>query len=573
MIADRAGADIIAVRIDGAEYSFASYLKGKVRRRLFPRIVLTVLPPRRLQVPPELKGRVRRRAAGEAMAGLLSDMVFATTETGLTVPQAVTRAARIHGGGHAVLEDVDRKPVTYRKLLLGARVLGRRLAGLARPGECVGVLLPNAVGTAVTVLGLQTFGRVPAMLNFTAGPANLLSACAAARVNTVLTSRRFVEMARLQEVVAQLSAQVTVVYLDDLRASLGTVAKLRGLLPVKDGDPDSPAVVLFTSGSEGAPKGVVLSHRNIVANCAQVAARIDFTAADRVLNALPMFHAFGLTGGTLLPILWGLKVFLYPSPLHYRLVPEMVYDTGATVMFGTDTFLGGYARVAHPYDFRSVRFVVAGAEKVKDATRAVWMEKFGLRILEGYGATETAPVLAVNTPLQHRSGTVGRLLPGIDSRVEPVPGIKGGGLLSVKGPNVMLGYLKADRPGELQPPPEGWYATGDIVEFDPDGFLRIKGRAKRFAKVAGEMVSLGAVEEAVEALWPGFQHAVIARPDERKGEQLVLVTTFPQAERAVLAQWMKGRGMGELAVPRVIEVRDKLPLLGTGKVDYVRLME
>ncbi|MEW5728928.1 MAG: AMP-binding protein [Pseudomonadota bacterium] len=575
MIADKAGALVVPVRIDGAQYSYFSYLGGKLRRRPFPKVALTVLEPTRIVVDAALRGRKRRRAAGDRMYDILSDMMFETADTARTIPRALMDAARVHGHGHPILEDIERRPLSYRRLLLGMSVLGRELAAMTAPGEYVGVLLPNAAGPVVTVLALQWTGRVPAMLNVTAGIANLEAACASARVNLVLTSRRFVEAARLEEVVARLSAMVRVAYLEDIRAGIGPFARFRGLLGLPflsaPADADAPAVALFTSGSEGRPKGVVLSHRNIVANCAQVAARIDFTPADSVFNALPIFHAFGLSAGTLLPLLWGLRVFVYPSPLHYRMVPEMVYDSGCTVMFGTDTFLAGYARAAHPYDFRSVRFAVAGAEKIKDATRATWFEKFGLRILEGYGATETAPVLAVNTPTHFRSGTVGRLLPGIDWRVEPVAGIAEGGRLSVSGPNVMLGYLKPDRPGEIQPPPRGWYDTGDIVAIDPEGYVRIQGRAKRFAKVAGEMVSLGAVEEAVEALWPGHQHAVLAVADERKGERLVLVTTFPDAARGPLAEWMRARGAAELTVPRVVEVREKLPVLGTGKVDYVAL--
>ncbi|MGE5546427.1 MAG: acyl-[ACP]--phospholipid O-acyltransferase [Solirubrobacterales bacterium] len=578
MIADKAGAEVVPVRIDGAQYTLFSYLKGKIRRRLFPKIALTVLPPRRLAVNADLRGRARRRAAGEQLYDILSELVYVTTEVERTLPRAVLDAWAVHGGSRPVIEDIDRTPMGFRRLVLGSLVLGRRLAAMTQLGEAVGVLLPNAAGSMVTVLALQNFGRVPAMLNFTAGPANIEAACRLARVNLVLTSRKFVEAARLGPTIGALTAKV--IYLDDLRGSIGPLARLAGLLSLpfagrihrrRGGTPDAPAVILFTSGSEGTPKGVVLSHRNILANCAQVAARVDFTPADTVFNALPLFHAFGLTGGTLMPLLGGVKVFLYPSPLHYRIVPELVYDTCSSIMFGTDTFLSGYARGAHPYDFHSLRYVFAGAEKIKDTTRATWFEKFGVRIMEGYGATETAPVLAVSTPMHYRAGTVGRMLPGIEWRLDPVPGIDEGGRLWVRGPNVMVGYLKADRPGEIQPPVEGWYDTGDIVAVDAQGFVRIQGRAKRFAKVAGEMVSLGGVEEVVEALWPGASHAVVTVPDERKGEQLVLVTTHQGANRAELAQAMRSRGASDLAVPRTVQIRDKLPLLGTGKTDYVTL--
>jgi acyl-[acyl-carrier-protein]-phospholipid O-acyltransferase/long-chain-fatty-acid--[acyl-carrier-protein] ligase len=330
-----------------------------------------------------------------------------------------------------------------------------------------------------------------------------------------------------------------------------------------------PAVVLFTSGSEGTPKGVVLSHRNLLANRHQLSTVIDISPRDLVFNALPVFHSFGLTGGLLMPLLAGVRTFLYPSPLHYRTVPELAYGTNATILFGTDTFLAGYARVADNYDFYSVRYVFAGAERVKPETRRVWFEKFGIRILEGYGATETAPGLAVNTPMHFKAGTVGRLLPGIEHRVEAVPGIEAGGRLFVRGPNVMLGYLRAEKPGVLEPPADGWYDTGDIVEIDADGFVTIKGRAKRFAKVAGEMVPLGAVEDLVASVWPTHQHAVVAVPDPKRGEQLVLVTDRSDANRAALATAARNAGLPEIFVPRSIVPVPKIPILGTGKVDYV----
>jgi acyl-[acyl-carrier-protein]-phospholipid O-acyltransferase/long-chain-fatty-acid--[acyl-carrier-protein] ligase len=394
----------------------------------------------------------------------------------------------------------------------------------------------------------------------------------------IISSRRFVELARLQVMVAALEPQVRFLYLEDVRRTLRLVDRVRGLVASVNpraahrrrtrATADSAAVVLFTSGSEGLPKGVVLSHANVLNNCRQLAAVVDFNPADIVFNALPLFHSFGLTGGLLLPVLSGVRTFLYPSPLHYRIVPEMVYETDATILFGTDTFLAGYARSANAYDFYSVRYIFAGAERVKDETRRIWAEKFGLRILEGYGATETSPVIATNTPMHYKAGTVGRLLPGLKMRLETVPGIDRGGRLIVSGPNVMLGYLRSEAPGVIEAPRDGWYDTGDIVEIDDEGFIRIVGRAKRFAKVAGEMVPLNAVEELVGTLWPGRGHAVIAVPDPRRGETLVLVTEQESPDRAALIAHAQSRGVPEIFVPRTILAVKKLPLLGSGKTDY-----
>jgi acyl-[acyl-carrier-protein]-phospholipid O-acyltransferase/long-chain-fatty-acid--[acyl-carrier-protein] ligase len=409
------------------------------------------------------------------------------------------------------------------------------------------------------------------MLNFSAGPVNVLAAMQAAQVKTVLTSKAFIEKGKLDKLIAAIAGKARVVYLEDVRTSIGALDKVRGLLagtaPRTTRTADDPAVVLFTSGSEGTPKGVVLSHRNILANAAQALARVDANANDKVFNVLPVFHSFGLTGGMMMPMLAGIPIFMYPSPLHYRIVPELIYQTGATILFGTDTFLSGYARSAHAYDFRTLRLVIAGAEAVKDRTRQVYMERYG--ILEGYGVTETAPVLAMNTPMANRPGTVGRLSPLMEARLDPVPGIEEGGRLSVRGPNVMLGYLRSENPGVLEPLAGGWHDTGDIVTIDAAGFIAIKGRAKRFAKIAGEMVSLSAVETMAAALWPQAMSVAVSIPDARKGERIVLLTTQKDAERSAMQRQAKTVGASELAVPADIRVVGNVPLLGSGKTDYV----
>ena len=581
-IAHLGNAPILPVRIDGALYSPFSMMKGKLRLRWFPKITLTFLPPVTLAPPAGLKGTALREYLADRLYDVMTDMMFETSFTRETLFRSLLAARKAHGADHEILEDIQRKPLTFGRIVTASFILGRKLAALTQGQKHVGVLLPSAAGCLVSILGLHAYGRVPAMLNYSTGAVNMAAACAAARIGTIVTSRKFVEAGNFGEDIALLEKQAKIVWIEDVRTGIGLIDKLRGLLASRfpdaalrrsgyDDNADAPAVILFTSGSEGVPKGVVLSHNNLQANRHQAAARIDFTASDIVFNAMPMFHAFGLNAGTFLPVFAGVRTFLYPSPLHYKIVPELCYDTNATILFGTDTFLTGYARNAHPYDFYSVRYVVAGAERVKPETRQTWLDKFGLRILEGYGVTECAPVLAVNTPMHFRAGTVGRLLDGIAHRLEPVEGITEGGRLIVKGPNVMLGYLRADTPGRLEPPADGWYDTGDIVSVDPKGYVTILGRAKRFSKVAGEMVSLTAVEAKLQHAFPGFAHAVVAVPDSKKGEQLVLFTTMPNLDRKSLTQGLKALGASELLTPRTILPMSELPVLGTGKTDYVAL--
>ncbi|WP_026607120.1 acyl-[ACP]--phospholipid O-acyltransferase [Methylocapsa acidiphila] len=575
LIADKSGAAIVPVRIDGLESTIFSQLdKAKVRRRWFPKVTITALPPTRLEIDPELKGKARRQAAGAALYQIMSDTIFRTTPIDRTIFAAVADSARRCGAGRIAVEDPVGGALSARKLLIGANVLGRKLKPLAGEGEATGVMLPSANAAAVTFLAASSAGLVPAMINFTAGAGAILAACAAARVETILTARAFIEKARLEKLVAALEPKVRIVYLEDVRAAVSGIDMARAFIswrrPLACRRADDAAVILFTSGTEGAPKGVALSHRNILANVAQAAARVDFNGADKVFNVLPVFHSFGLTVGLVLPLVSGVRLYLYPTPLHYRIIPELVYETNATILFGTNTFLAGYARSANPYDFRSLRYVLAGAEPVAEATRRIWMDKFGQRILEGYGVTETAPALAFNTPMFNRPGTVGRLMPGVEARLEPAPGIVEGGRLFVRGPNVMLGYLKADQPGVLQPPPDGWHDTGDIVVIDADGFVTIKGRTKRFAKVGGEMVSLAAIEALAAELWPDAQSAAIAEPDPRKGETVILLTRFAKATRAEFQAYAKAKGASELMFPAEVMIAADLPLLGSGKVDLVQ---
>jgi acyl-[acyl-carrier-protein]-phospholipid O-acyltransferase/long-chain-fatty-acid--[acyl-carrier-protein] ligase len=582
-LAAKTGAKLLPVCIDGAVLSIFKRDIPPIPHMWRPKVTVTFFPMEPLEMPEGRTARERRRKASDKIRRGLEEMYFAADRPS-TLFEALLDAIDLYGRDAPILEDIRFTPATYGELLRGALALGRLASRYTAEGEYAGVLMPNASPTVMLLFGLIAARRVPAMINFTSGVDGMRNAFLVARIKTVFTSRAFVEKAKLADKIAQLDG-VRFLYLEDLRPEFGLLDKLWLILfavrhprrVMRPSKPDDPAVVLFTSGSEGKPKGVVLSHRNILANVRQAKAVIEFSNRDKFLTSLPMFHSFGLTAGVMVPLVSGARVFLYPSPLHYRMVPEMAYDRDCTVLCGTPTFLANYAKYAHPYDFYRVRYVLAGAEKLTENVRRVWAEKFGIRLLEGYGVTECAPVVAVNTPMQNRAGSVGKIVPGLEAKLEPVEGIAGGGILHVRGPNVMLGYLLHDQPGVIRPPSSafgaGWYSTGDVVEIDADGFVHIKARLKRFAKVAGEMVSLELVEQIAAAAAPLKAHAATSAPNERRGEMIILFSEDPELKRDALLAAARTAGQAEVAVPRAVVHIPKLPRLGSGKVDYLALKQ
>ncbi len=585
VVALRADADVIPLRIQGAIHTRWSATGGRWPHRWLQRVTLVIQPSTRLSRPSgagasgDTGGR-RRRVNDELLAIMQRSMAEAEPRRALF--SAFLDAAELHGRRTRVFEDVRGQLGTYGDLLKASLALARLTGKFTAPGERVGVLMPNIGATVCLVFGLVSRGRVAAMLNYSSGVESVRGACVAATITTIITSRSFVEVARLQPLLDGLSGR-KVVYIEDLRATLALSDKLwiirallapRSALPAQN--PAATAVVLFTSGSEARPKGVALSHDGMLASMAQLRAVIDFGPDDRYLNALPMYHIFGLVVGTLMPLLTGTRLFLYTNPLHYRVIPEYAYTRDCTYIFGTSTFLGNYARQAHTYDFYRMRYVISGGEKLHPEVAQLWFTKFGLRVHEGYGATECGPAMAFNAPLTFRSGTVGRFLPGIEYRVVPVPGIDRGGVVHVRGPNLMQGYFFHEAPGALQTPRSevgmGWYNTGDVISVDADGFITVQGRVKRFAKIAGEMVSLERVEQIAYHASPEFKHAAVVEMT-RSGESTVLLTTDPALDRIALQQAARQISAQELAVARRVVKVDGLPLLGSGKVDYVTLKD
>ena len=582
MIAERSGATILPICMQGTQYSRFAYF-GRKMRHLPKKVQFTIniMPPVDFKLKDNLKGKARRLSVEDKMYDLMAEMKYKSNNIDITLFKAFIESTNSAGRRARALEDMTRKPMSYGRLLIASFLLGKKLADKSDKDEYMGVMLPNINICAAVLFALISRVRVPAMINFSSGIKNILDSCKAARIKSVITSRAFVAKAQLKKIIEALEDKnIRIIYLEDLKISAldKIIAVVQSFFPYRAykaidpvQDPNKPAIVLFTSGSEGSPKGVVLSHRNINANRYQLSTLLNFDMQDKFFNALPLFHSFGMVCGFFLPILGSLSIFLYPSPLHFKIIPELVYDRNATVFFATDTFLAAYAKMAHRYDFHNIKYIGIGGEKLKDETFKIWSEKFGIRVIEAYGTTEASPVVTMNSPMYYKRGTVGRPVPGLEYKLEKVDGIEDGGRLLIKGDNVMLGYLRATAPGKIEAPKGGWYDTGDILAFDEENFATIKGRAKRFAKIAGEMVSMTAVEVALKKLWPDNLTALVRLPDEKRGEQLIAYTDKQDATLKQIQDYFKKQGFSELWVPKKVEILEKMLLTGTGKIDYPAL--
>lgn len=573
LIANRTNATLFPVILLGPEFSKFSRITKKVRSVWFPMITIYFDDVLKLKIDPQKSFKRQKSAISDQILERLICAKAKAKEEKIDCKNLFDKLcieSKVHGRNRVIARDIMGS-LTYKKMILNSYVLGSKFIELLNGESNVGVLLPNSLAHVVTLFSLSYGGKVPAILNFTSGISSNIDCAENTNLKTILTSRTFIEKAKLGDFEEKLSEKFRVVYLEDVKKSLRVSDKIKGLFKYIIGEKansENSRLILFTSGSESKPKGVVLKHSNIIANTNQISCILDITHEDRLLNPLPMFHSFGLTAGTFFPLFNGLETFLYPTPLHYKVIPELAYDLRITIMLGTPTFLMGYAKNAHTYDFFSMRYVIAGGEKLKEEVRNAWFNKFGLRIIEGYGTTEAAPVVSANYPIFNKLGTVGKLMPGMEAKIEAVEGIEEGGKLLVKGPNIMEGYYIH---GKGFVPQGEWYDTGDVVKLDEDGCITIKSRLKRFAKISGEMISLDRVEKLAESCFKSEGHAVVCVSDHKKGEKIILYTTDEKVNKQKLREYLNETGNSMLLMPGQIVLLEKLPLLGSGKTDYVKL--
>lgn len=587
-LAQKTDSPIFPIHISGAKFTPFSYLRGKFKIHWFSKIQITLFPPRKLETPPHLSGKELKAHLALQIYDLLTRTQVSASDKKNTLFTELLLCAKQNGMQTPIISDVTdvtNNILTYRKFIARSLVLGKVMTKNQSQENPIGLMMPNCTVALLQFFGLQSTGHVAALLNYSIGAQNVLKACQTTNIKCVWSSTEFIAHAKLQSIIDLLiENDVEVKFIESYKSTIKSskCSYIFALLFPKwmykrcfchNNNAESLATILFTSGSTGDPKGVALSHKNLISNYEQACTVIDLNNEDKILALMPIFHAFGLSAGILNPLFQGTRIFLYPSPLHYNTIPEIIYDKEITILFGSNTFLRGYANYANPYDLRSVRYIFAGAEKLQDNLRHIYEEKFGMRIFEGYGTTEASPLVAFNTPIYNKLHTVGRLLPGIEYKLQSVDENSTNQELWIKGDNIMLGYITEKQPGFIEPVNSGWLNTGDVVTMDDEGFITIVGRTKRLAKIGAETVPLNAIEILANHIWPKHNNACISVPDEQKGEMLIIISENSKATLNELREAAQQQGINPLWVPKSLKIMPKIPLLGPGKINYKELQE
>jgi acyl-[acyl-carrier-protein]-phospholipid O-acyltransferase/long-chain-fatty-acid--[acyl-carrier-protein] ligase len=576
-IATKSDAKIVPIFVDGSRHSWFSLTPAAIAPRKFmSKLAITALTPATIT---ELRERPSRppATASNALFDYCATARFMAADCSRSLFCAVRDAADLYGHNRTVLGD-RAQALTYRQLLARARRIGKRLSTTTKEGETVALLLPDAPELAVSLLALNASGRIAALPGRGADTERMAKALETAEIKTVLSSNRHIEEVGLTDLVAKLEERgIRTIRLEDIEQSASIIERLgaRKLWhqPLVKKSGSRPAVLLFKTDSASEPSAVVLSDRNLLANVMQLATRLEVSPLDRVLNAHSLSDGLGLTAGLLLPLLSGAETRFAPSPAEPMQYPKFRAAADPTILIGSDSFLAAYAGAAQG-DSSGVRTVIESGAGLRPETSRLWANHFGITIIEAFGLSEAGGVVAIGSLPHNRVSSAGRLLPGMEIRLEPVEGMTdGGGRLWVCGPNVMLGYLHSDAPGILQPPLGGWHDTGEAVSIDREGFFTLHGRAERVVAMDGEILSLDNLEALANGLWPQARHAVVAVTDRRKAVRIVLVTTADDADRNVLRQSVREAGRPEkIASAEIIKVAE-LPRTEAGKIDYSRVSE
>lgn len=488
--------------------------------------------------------------------------------------QHFVRIAKRYGDKLAFIDRTSDKRVSYSKALIASLILSEKFRKYKE--GFLGIMIPTSAGCALSILGALMSGRTPVMINYSTGAANnALYAQKKCNFKTIITSKALLEKINCPVIEGM-------VFIEDIMEELSGREKLKAALKAKlpvslilkmvhGGHEDDNIVILFTSGSEKDPKAVQLTHRNIASNIASFSKVMKLYESDVMLANLPYFHVFGLTVNLWTPLFHGMKIVAYANPLDYRMICNIISEERPSVMVGTPSFLWGYLRKSEEGNFKSIRLIVSGADKCPDALRKEFLEKHGITLYEGYGATETSPVISVNTPENNKPGSVGKVLPDVSVRIENYetgkecgPGEVG--RILVKGDLVMRGYLHDFEETSMRIR-HGWYDTGDMGYLDTDGFLWHSGRLKRFVKIGGEMVSLVKVEDVLLKLLPeNTACSVVEIPDAHKGVKIVAAVTQKVDERRILK--LMSEHLPNIALPKQFIVIEELPKMGSGKIDF-----
>lgn len=596
-ILKRAPAPVIPVCLDHVWGSIFSFRGGKVLWKWPQKLPYPVNIAFGQPMPPAVTAVEVR----QAIQKLSADCSIATAHKRRPVHRQFLRMAARHPFRTCLIDSNTKKVYRCGEVLAGASILAKKLRPLLGDAGMVGVWLPPSPAGAFANIALAILGNVSVNLNYTSSPDGVRSAIKQCGLRHVLTARPFTAKMKLDP-----GPEVELIHLEDFRKEVTTLERLRAflavlLLPAFALDrwvlrlgrhrPDDLATIIFSSGSTGDPKGVMLSHRNLAANVESVIQAIDLGPKDRLLGILPFFHSFGYTVTIWVPLLVGASVVYYPDPRQAVEIGQLCRNYRCTLFLSTATFLRFFLKRCEPGDFSTLRLLICGAEKLPQSLAQEFHQKFGVMPLEGYGCTELSPVAAANVPdwsgtaarqLGNKAGTIGRPIPGVAARIvdpdtfEPLPADKEG-LLLVYGGNVMMGYL-GNSAATHQAIRDGWYVTGDIGKFDEDGFITLTGRLARFAKIGGEMVPLEKIEEELNAILGATERtcAVTSVPDVRKGERVVVLhLPINGMDIRQLCQQLTLRGLPSLGLPgeRDFFLIPEMPVLGSGKLDLRRVKE